>query len=256
MIQMVITPAAGKRLIARALVNHAAIRTALESGTVVIVAGTTNGYVAEELLHACGCGEGFSRRGFFRGITLPPCGKTTDTGRLADEGGFPGDVVIRKGTWLKGKTLFDVVDELGEGDVILKGANAVDPAGKGAGILIGHPEGGTIVAALGAVVGRRVRLILPVGLEKRVSTGLRDIAALLDAPGARGARMLPVPGEVVTELEAIGILTGARAELVAAGGVCGAEGAVWLAISGTAEQEESARAILAGLCGEPMFSLE
>ncbi len=256
MIQMVITPAAGKRLIARALVNHAAIRTALESGTVVIVAGTTNGYVAEELLHACGCGEGFSRRGFFRGITLPPCGKTTDTGRLADEGGFPGDVVIRKGTWLKGKTLFDVVDELGEGDVILKGANAVDPAGKGAGILIGHPEGGTIVAALGAVVGRRVRLILPVGLEKRVSTGLRDIAALLDAPGASGARMLPVPGEVVTELEAIGILTGAGAELVAAGGVGGAEGAVWLAVSGTAEQEECARAILAELGGEPMFSLE
>lgn len=256
MIQTVITPAAGKRLIARALVNHAAIRTALQSGTVVIVAGTTNGYVAEELLQACGNREGFSRKGFFRGITLPPCAKTTDTGRLSDEGGFPGDVVIRKGTWLKGKTLFDVVDALGEGDVILKGANAVDLSQKQAGVLIGHPEGGTIVAALGAVVGRRVRLILPVGLEKRVSTGLNDLAARLDAPGASGARMLPVPGEVVTELEAVGTLAGARAELVAAGGVGGAEGAVWLAISGTAAQEECARAILAELGGEPMFSLE
>ena len=66
MIQTVITPAAGKRLIARALVKHAAIRRALESGTVVIVAGTTNGYVAEELLQECGKRDGFSRKGFPR----------------------------------------------------------------------------------------------------------------------------------------------------------------------------------------------
>jgi hypothetical protein len=255
MIQAIVTPAAGKRLIAKAIAVHPAIRTALQSGTVVIVAGTTNGYVAEELLGACGNVEKFSRRRFFRGITLPPCERTTDTGRLPDESEFPGDVVIRKGTWLKGKTVFDVVDELKAGDVILKGANAVDLAGKQAGILIGHPKGGTIVAALQAVVGRRVRLILPVGLEKRISTDLNSIAARLNAPEASGARMLPVPGEVVTELEALAILTGTKAELVAAGGVCGAEGAVWLAITGTAEQEECAKALLAEIGEEPMFSL-
>ena len=48
--QFVITPAAGKRLIAKALVTHSAIQAALKSGTVVIIAGTTNGYVAEEIL--------------------------------------------------------------------------------------------------------------------------------------------------------------------------------------------------------------
>ncbi len=256
MIQTIVTPAAGKRLIAKALTGHPAIRTALQSGTVVVVAGTTNGYVAEELLSACGNAEGFSRQRFFRGITLPPCEKTTDTGRLPDESQFPGDVVIQKGAWLKGKTIFDVVDALKEGDVILKGANAVDLVRKQAGILIGHPKGGTIVAALQAVVGRRVRLILPVGLEKRVSAELSSIAARLNAPDAVGARMLPVSGEVVTELEACTILTGARAELVAAGGVCGAEGSVWLAISGTVEEEASASSVLADLNAEPMFILE
>lgn len=256
MIQAVITPAAGKRLIAKAITRHTAIRTALRSGTIVVVAGTTNGYVAEELLSACGNAEGFSRQRFFRGITLPPCEKTTDTGRLPDESQFPGDVVIQDGRWLKGKTVFDVLDALKEGDVILKGANAVDLVRKQAAILIGHPKGGTIVAALQAVVGRRVRLILPVGLEKRVSTDLNSIAARLNAPDAVGARMLPVPGEVVTELEACAILTGARAELVAAGGVCGAEGALWLAISGTAEEEASASSVFADLSGEPMFTLE
>jgi hypothetical protein len=207
------------------------------------------------LLAVCGCAEGFSRQRFFRGITLPPDQKTTDTGRLPDESRFPGDVVLRNGTWLQGKTIFDVVDELTEGDVVLKGANAVDLVRKQAGVLIGHPKGGTIVAVLQAVVGRRVRLILPVGLEKRVTTDLHAIAGWLNAPGAHGARMLPVPGEVVTELEAVTLLTGARAELVAAGGVCGAEGAVWLAISGTEEQEESARAVLADISGEPPFTL-
>lgn len=256
MIQAVITPAAGKRLIAKSLTKHPAILAALQSGTVVVVAGTTNGYVAEELLDACGNMENFSRKRFFRGITLPPYEKTTDIGRLADESQFPGDVVIQKGKWVKGKTIFDVIDDLKHGDVILKGANAVDLARKQAAILIGHPKGGTIVAALQAVVGRRVHLIFPVGLEKRVPTDLNVIAARLNLPEAIGARMLPVPGEVLTELEAITIQTGASAELVAAGGVCGAEGAVWLAISGTAEQEESVKSILGEVSSEPTFTLE
>ncbi len=149
MIQTVITPAAGKRLIAKSLAKHPAILAALQSGTVVVVAGTTNGYVAEELLDACGNVEDFSRKRFFRGITLPPCEEATDTGRLPDENRFPGDVVIQKGTWLKGKTIFDVIDDLKQGDVIVKGANAVDLSRKQAGILIGHPKGGTVVAALG-----------------------------------------------------------------------------------------------------------
>lgn len=255
MFQAIVTPAGGKRLIAKALVQHPAITRGLQAGTIVVVAGTTNGYVAEELLSLCGNVEEFSRQRFFRGITLPPSRKTTDTGRLPDESQFPGDIVIQEGKWLKGKTIFDVVDNLKEGDVILKGANAVDIERKQAGILIGHPKGGTIVAALQAVVGRRVYLLLPVGLEKRITTDLNSIAVRLNAPTASGARMLPVPGEVVTEIEAIATLTGAKAELVAAGGVCGAEGSVWLSISGTNEQERAAKLILADLTGEPPFTL-
>ncbi|NLD36073.1 MAG: hypothetical protein GX654_04310 [Desulfatiglans sp.] len=255
MIQTSITPSAGKRLIARSIVCHPAIREALTSGTIVVVAGTTNGYVAEELLAACGDESGFSRRRFFRGITLPPYQKITDSGRISDESRFPGDIIIQKGTIIKGKTIFDVVDELREGDVILKGANAVDLIHKQAGVLIGDAKGGTIVAALQAVTGRRVRFILPVGLEKRVSTDLNIIANLLNTPGASGARLLPVPGEVVTELEAVNILTGASAELVAAGGVCGAEGTAWLAILGSPEQEEAAKELFTDIRKEPNFTL-
>lgn len=255
MIQFAITPAGGKRLIALSLVNRPDIQEALRSKTLVIVAGTTNACVAEEILGSIGVDpSAFRRERFFRGITLPPYRQTTDTGRISDETEFPGDVVIENGVWSRGKTIFDVVDTLKEGDVILKGANAINIELGQAGVLIGHPKGGTISAALQAVVGRRVRLILPVGLEKRVSGDIHAIANHLNAQGAHGLRMMPVPGEIVTELDAWRQLTGARAELIAAGGVCGAEGAVWIALSGTEEQEKTARVMLKRIRKERPFS--
>jgi len=253
--QFVVTSSAGKRLIAKALASHAAISNALKNGTVVIIAGTTNGYVAEEVLKSLGVSAGFSRKRFFRGITLPPGAAVTSEGRLRDESKFPGDVVITKGEWRKGKTIFDVVDELKEEDVILKGANAVDLQRKQAAILIGHPKAGTIGVALQAVLGRRVRLILPVGLEKRVNGDLFCLAEKVNMPGAGGSRLFPVPGQVFTEIEAVQLLTGATAELIAAGGVCGAEGSCWLAVSGTKAQEAAAEKLLASVASEPAFSL-
>ena len=173
--QFLITPAAGKRLIAKALAEYTDINEVLKSGTLVIIAGTTNGYIAEEILSKIGQDEDFSKNRFFRGIVLPPGGPITSSGRIKDESGFPGDVVIKDGTWDKGKTIFDVVDDLKEGDVILKGVNALNlPKGQ-AGIYIGDPHGGTIGASIPAVVGRRVRLILPAGIEKRVYSDLNDI---------------------------------------------------------------------------------
>lgn len=253
--QFFLTPAAGKRLIAKALVGHPAIQLAIKSGTVAIIAGTTNGYVAEEILTRIGQVEGFSRSRFFRGITLPPWRPTTEIGMLQDQSGFPGDVIIVNGIWQKGKTIFDVADDLKEGDVILKGANALDLARRQAAIFIGHPRGGTAGAALQAVVGRRVRLILPVGLEKRVPGDLNELAVRLNSPGAKGPRLLPVPGEAFTEIDAIKLLTGAEAELVAAGGVGGAEGSIWLAVSGSEEQIGAAERLLKAVAGEPGFEL-
>jgi hypothetical protein len=253
--QFVVTPSAGKRLIAKALASHAAVSNALKNGTVVIIAGTTNGYIAEEVFKALGISDVFSRKRFFRGITLPPGSGVTSEGRLTDESAFPGDVVITKGEWRKGKTIVDVIDELKEGDVILKGANAVDLQRKQAAILIGHPKAGTIAVALQAVLGRRVKLIIPVGLEKRVNGDLFCLAEKVNVPGAEGIRLFPTLGQVFTEIEAVQLLTGATAELISGGGVCGAEGSCWLAISGTKEQEKAAEKLLASVVSEPAFSL-
>jgi hypothetical protein len=252
--QFLVTPAAGKRLIGKALAKHSEILKVLQSGTIVIVAGTTNGYVAEEILAAIGQADSFSRKSFFRGVTLPPAYSAGSPAQAPPAGVLPGDVVIANGAWQKGKTIFDVAGDLKEGDIILKGANALDLSKRRAAIYIAHPQAGTTGAILPAVAGRRVRLIIPVGLEKRVCGDVDDLAAKINAPGVSGPRLLPVPGEIYTELEAIATLTGAHAELVAAGGICGAEGSVWLAVSGKSSQMYAAEELLKAISAEPAFA--
>jgi len=252
--QFVLTPAAGKRLIGKGMVKHPAIAKVLKKGALVIIAGTTNGYVAEEILRKLGQLKEFQRNHFYRGIILPPRRPVTREGRSYDESKFFGDVVIQNGKFQKNQTIFGVVDDLREGDVILKGANAVDLIQRRAAILIGAPKAGTIGAAMPAAVGRRVKLILPVGLEKRVQENLDDLAAKMNAPGAQGPRLMPVPGDIFTELDAIELLTGATASLVAAGGVSGAEGSIWLTISGTTAQEKAAEALMQSVINEPAFN--
>lgn len=251
--QFTLTISAGKRLIAKALASNPIILSVLKKGTLVIIAGTTNGYVAEEILKSINVKD-FSRQHFFRGVILPPGKTVTAAGRVADESKFPGDVVITDGVWQKGKTINDVADSLKEGDVILKGANALDLQRKQAAVLIGHPKAGTIALTLQAVAGRRIRLIIPVGLEKRLNGDLYALAERLNSPEASGYRLLPVPGQVFTEIEAIKQLTGADAEIVAAGGVCGAEGNCLLAVTGTKEQEKAAEKLWALIASEPPFN--
>ncbi len=163
---------------------------------------------------------------------------------------FPGDVVIRDGEWVKGKTVADVAKRLQEGDVVLKGANAFDHRGQAA-LQIGSDVGGTMLAALPAIIGRRVELIIPVGLEKRVFEDVNVIVQRINAPGTEGPRMFPMPGRIFTELDAIKLLTGAQAHLLAAGGVYGAEGALWLGIAGTDEQIRAAADLIESVFNEP-----
>jgi hypothetical protein len=254
--QYPLTPAAGKRLIAKALVVHPWVTEALRSGRVVIVAGTTNGYVAEEILTQIGQAVGFQRRHFFRGITLPPSLIAAMGSRPPDGGRFPGDVVIDKGVWKRAKTLFDIAPELGAADLILKGANALDLATGQAASFTDFSDGGPSGTILPAVFGRRVRLLVPVGLEKRVAGGLHDLDQRLASPEAKGLRLCPLPGKAFTEIDALALLTGARTTLVGAGGVAGAEGAIWLAVEAADDQLAQVDALIRKILAEPAFNLE
>jgi hypothetical protein len=253
--QVLLTVSAGKRLIAKAMVAHPEIKRTLAQGTLVIIAGTTNACITEEIFSLIGEKRNFNSKRFIRGIIMAPGHKATESGRLADETKFPGDVIIQNGVWIQGKTIYEITPELKEGDIVLKGANALNLAHKRAAILIGNPSGGTIVPILQSLIGRRVRLILPVGLEKRIPGDLDILANKINAPGIKGMRYLPVPGEIFSEIEALDLLAGVTAEIFASGGVLGAEGSVWLIVNGTPENEEKAETIIKSVSQEPAFNL-
>ncbi|MEJ5311641.1 MAG: hypothetical protein WHX52_17915 [Anaerolineae bacterium] len=241
--QFNLTPVMGKRLIAKGMAQHPDVQRVLQKGTLLIVAGTTNGYVAEEILTALGQAEGFSRVGFRRGVTVAQ-------GAKLPKAELAGDVVIVDGQWQPGKTVFDVAESLKAGDVVLKGGNAFDPYGQAA-VQIGHPQGGTIMAIVPAVIGRRVQLIVPIGLEKRVFDDIHSLAQRVNNPATDGPRLMPLPGEIFTELDAIQLLTGAEAILIAGGGIFGAEGSAWIGVSGTEEQVAAAAELIKSVAGEP-----
>lgn len=92
-------------------------------------------------------------------------------------------------------------------------------------------------------------------MMKEFDLELMALAIRLDVPGAHGPRLLPVPEEVFTEIDAIKLLTCAEVELVASGGVCGAEGSVWLAVSGSDEQVDTAVRLLKDISLEPGFEI-
>lgn len=246
--QFNLTTVMGKRLIAKGMAQHPDVQRVLEKGTLLIVAGTTNGYVAEEIFMALGQAEGFShasfsRVGFRRGVTVAQ-------GAKLPKAELAGDVVIVDGQWQPGKTVFDVAESLKAGDVVLKGGNAFDPYGQAA-VQIGHPQGGTVMAVVPAVIGRRVQLIVPIGLEKRVFDDIHTLSLRVNDAATDGPRLMPLPGVVFTELDAIQLLTGAESVLIAGGGIFGAEGSAWIGVSGTEEQVAAAAALIKSVSGEP-----
>jgi len=245
--QFAITPVMGKRLIGKGMAAHPAIAEVLADGTLVILAGSTNGYVAEEILVRAGQAEGFTRVGFRRGEVFPP-GFDAST---AAKGALEGDVVLVRGVRQTGQTIFDVAEGLQRSDVVLKGANAVNLRLREAGVLIGHPVAGTALPTIAAAAGRHVRLIVPVGVEKRVDRPILELAGRLNRPDVQGPGMLPLPGEVFTELDAIALLTGAEATLMGGGGIYGAEGAVWVGVDGTDGQVQAAAELVGSVSAEP-----
>ncbi|MFO7956863.1 MAG: hypothetical protein R6X33_07155 [Candidatus Brocadiia bacterium] len=242
----VLTVAESKRLIARAVRKHPRVNRALNDGIVAVAKGSTNAYIVEEML-----GEGINKAHYCTGVTKPPVG--AEEAKTANK--LP-DVVLRHGERMEGVSATEVVTEMGPGDVFIKGANAINYDKGQAGILIGHPTGGTIGAAIGSVVARRATLLMPVGLEKNIPGDLhelyRDLTSV--AGDGDGPTLWPVDGEIFTEIEALRLdMGGGRAALIGAGGIAGAEGSVRISVWGSPEHVSRAEGAVGSVRGEPPF---
>ena len=243
--QFQLTPAAGKRLIAMAVVQREDVKRALAEGKVFVIGGTGDAFVANELLKAVGEEPRVTFPAFHRGVVVAPGAKLQKAEQL-------GDLLIDHGKvcFTDQEALPEVCAGLGRGDVVFKGANAVHLATRKAAILTGNPKaGGTIHEASGAVYARRAKLILPVGVEKRVERPVAELEDLVNDPEAEGLRLTAAPGEAFTELDAVRLLTGCEAEVIASGGVNGAEGCVYLQAWGG--DLEKLAALVKEVAGEP-----
>jgi len=244
----VLTVSESKRLIAKGVAGLPCIRRAMEKGYVAVGKGTTNAYVLEELL-----GKPVEKRGYVLGATIPAKGAARASLLPAS---IP-DFVFKDGQVVQGLTLQAAIKEMGPGDVVIKGANALDYQRRLAGVLVQHPEGGTMGVITGRLHGRKISLVIPVGLEKQVVGDIRTAEAVLLAAGAEASTspsLWTMTGEIVTEIEALQLLSEAQVTQIAAGGIGGAEGAVWLMVTGTQEHVASAASIVTDIQGEPPFT--
>jgi hypothetical protein len=255
----ILTVAESKRLIAKAVAQMPVVKNALANGMVIIIKGTTNAYVAEEIT-----GQKANHAAFVTGRIEPE--KTAK--RLAPTKPV-NHLVLEKGKVLD-IPLPEAAKKLKKGDVVMKGANALDYRNKMAAINILDPAGGTTGITMPFIVARKVHLVIPVGLEKLVAGDvaemtlkMREPVESLAVPAGRGSSPFPgstipsmwlVSGEIVTELEAIKMLTGATAFQSSAGGVSGAEGGVWLVFRGTREQVSNTLKLIQSIQGEPPYT--
>lgn len=242
-----LTVAESKRLIAKGIAADPRVQQAMETGMVAVGKGSTNAYVVEELL-----GHDIEKARYVLGRTLPE-------GDGALEKLFARtlpDVVFDQGRPVEGMTIAQAMESMGPGDVVLKGANALDYPNRSAAVLIGHPQGGTMGAILGSVFGKGLHLLVPVGLEKQLAMPLHEVMSA--APPALCSelglpRLWPVPGAVFTEIEACRSFGDVEVQQLGAGGLCGAEGAIWLLVQGLEDDVAAVREVVQQIKGEPSF---
>jgi hypothetical protein len=242
----VFTVAESKRLIARAVAQMPVVRKALSDGMVIVCRGTTNTYVAEELI-----GRRIPHGAFVLGHVLPEKGdkKLPKVDPLTE-------VILVKGQYQPELTMDEALKRVRPGDVIIKGGNALDYARKTVGVWTGSPTGGTTGKIKPYVGAGKAHLVIPIGLEKQVAGNVAETARQINEPADKLTelpRMQILDGQIVTELEAFKILAGVDAFQASAGGIGGAEGAAWIVWRGPPENVAKAREIAGSVHGEEPF---
>jgi len=247
-----LTPSESKRLIGKAVAEMPLVKERMKKGKIAISVGSTTGLTAGEILQT-----EIDVSNFISGLTIngrqcraprPKIGTIfIEDGKRVDR-----SMIAPDDEFEDAKKYFA---KLGKDDLYIKSANAVDMDGN-AGFVIGHPEGGNVLLVSGPAAAKRVPVIVPVGLEKLVPSVITAARAVKGQDGydysfgrACGFHVIS-DGIIVTEIEAIDILCGAKAVHVASGGIGGSEGSVLLTVEGSKEQIEKLYKILKGVKGE------
>jgi hypothetical protein len=221
------------------------ISEARERGYIIICGGTTNGYVAQEILGV----TDIPPQKYTAGTICRRVVCTTDADRRS-----PFPIILFKGERVS-KTIPEALNDFHIETVIIKGANAIDASGK-VGVISSGFDGGTMGATLGTAVSQGLKYIVPVGLEKLVPSVEEACAwtgaKTLDYSMGADFGMFTTPNAlVVTEIEALRILTGVNSKHVASGGIGECAGAVVIVSEGAEDDVKKAISIIEKIKGEP-----
>jgi hypothetical protein len=175
---------------------------------------------------------------------------------------YPFDFIIQDGELLpfEQSSLGPALEAMGPGDVYVKSVNAIDPD-KNVGVLLAaRSTGGSIGLVLKKQKQKKFKMIIPVGLEKRIPISLNNaIKAALRVKRAQGipCSIWRLRGKVLTEIEAFKQLFDVDIIPISSGGVCGAEGGIVWVIKGEEKNVENAYALCQQVHGSPLpYSLE
>jgi len=238
-----LTSSESKRLLGKAVAAMPEVQHAKDNGYLVVGRGSTNAFILEELLKSKMDKERYVAGQVIKGVfCVLPAGLRTKP------------VTLHKGEVLNVEP-GAVIDKLTPGDVLIKGANAVDPFGN-VGVVMAGPGGGTMGQFYMALKAKGVMTIYPVGLEKlipSVEEAARYGGKLLlgRTIGCRVGMALVADGRIVTEIEAIEILFAMKAVHYASGGWGGAEGSVTLIVDGEEEDVNRCLDLIEEIKGEP-----
>ena len=238
-----LTVAESKRLIAKGVAALPEVQQAMKSGRIVIARGSTNAFVAEEVLGRTIEAKANYAAGLIAEGRLGINGRRQMMEPYAIRDGQPVPLSIP-----------EILKEFKASDVFIKGANAIDLNGY-AGVLLGGEESGTIGMALPTVTARGSHLIVPAGLEKLIPSVIEaanrcGLNRYKYGTGTRVGFMPVVTGKVVTEIQALEVLTGVSAFHVSSGGIAGSEGGVVLVLEGSEDEVDRAWQLVSSIKGE------
>jgi hypothetical protein len=261
-IQFVLTPTESKKLLSKAVVEMDSFKRALREGTIAIHPSSTTVFIMDEL--------GFHLNPdalWICGLTVPRglCASAQILEEVYKAGKFEPQKythswVIRKGEWVREPLLLkELLSSLKEGDLYIKSPNSIDPEGK-AGILFTATGAGTVGLVMKAQRKQHFEILLPTGLEKLINRPIKEVCRetpkhAMNFCTGTPCGLIPVQGTVITEVDAVKILSGAEVHMVAAGGVGGAEGAVVLTAKGHERQIRKATEVLGSVKGSTLPAL-
>ena len=241
-----LTVAESKRLIAKGIVNHPDVKAKLKSGIVIITSGTTNTYIAEELVNLDA-----PRGSFMTGHLIPEGSASVSAGLTR----------VPNITLIDGKSVDinyeEAMKQMKEDDIVFKGANMLSYERNQVAVCIGAPSGGTTSVIRNHTSNGNGRLIVPIGLEKEVYGDLSAYEQLLKKETKQLSYVPSVwmhhNAEIFTEIEAIKALAEVNVIPFAAGGISGREGGISLAVYGKKAEVQKILDLIATIQGEPPF---